>query len=422
MYTVYSIHGSQAILKEGIDMRASLDGVRVLDLTQIMAGPFATMLLADLGADVIKIEKPSGGDDSRRMGEILKGESAAFMTLNRNKRGIVLDLRSDHGKSILWKLIDTADVLVENFRPGTMDKLGFSYDAVHTRNPRLIYCSISGFGQTGPWRDRGGFDLVAQAMSGVLSVTGGPDSPAKVGVPISDLNAGLFASHAILAALYHREHSHQGQRIETSLLEAAMAYTIWESNEYWVTGHTPSRLGTAHRASAPYQVFQTSDGFIAIGAANQRTWEKLTEATLHPELKEDTRFVTNQDRMKNLPELINQLTHIFVKKSTDEWLDIMDTYGVPSGPVLTVPQVYEHPQVIARGMDLQTQHPTVGTVHTIGFPVKYSGTPPVLRHPGPILGQHTKEVLTELGLSSEDIKELEEKGVTTPNTGTAKAH
>ncbi|MCL6452808.1 MAG: CoA transferase [Alicyclobacillus sp.] len=395
-------------------MNGLLDGVRVLDLTQIMAGPFCTMLLADLGADVIKIEKPNGGDDSRRMGEMLNGESAAFMTLNRNKRGIVLNLQTETGRDVLWRLIDTADVLVENFRPGTMERLGFGFEAVHARQPKLVYCSISGFGQTGPWRDKGGFDLVAQAMSGVLSVTGSPENPAKVGVPISDLNAGLFASHAILAALYRRHSTGRGQHIETSLLEAALAYTIWESNEYWVTGRTPERLGTAHRASAPYQVFRTADGYVAIGAANQRTWEKLTNALERPELREDPRFVTNRDRMQNIADLVTAIEDILREKTTDAWLSAFDQHGVPAGPVLTIDQVYQHPQVQARDMDLVSEHPTAGTVHTIGFPVKYSEMPPKLRHPGPVLGQHTEEVLAELGLTAEDRVRLAELGVTRP--------
>ena len=233
-------------------MTAALQGIRVLELTQIMAGPFCAMLLADLGAEVIKIENPRGGDDSRRMAPpYFNGESAAFLAVNRNKYGIALDIRTPQGKDVLWRLIATADVLVENFRPGTMTRLGFGYEQVHAKYPRLVYCSISGFGQTGPYAERGGFDLVAQSMSDLVSVTGSPEEPAKVGVPISDLNAGLFASHAILAALLSRTRTGEGQYIDTSLFEAALAYTIWESNEYWATGIAPQRLGTAHRLSAP---------------------------------------------------------------------------------------------------------------------------------------------------------------------------
>src|SRR5437867_5609705 len=266
-------------------LMSAFEGIRVLELTQIMAGPFCSMLLADLGAEVIKIENPRGGDDSRRMAPpYYNGESAAFVAVNRNKYGIALDIRSPQGSDLLWRLIETADVLVENFRPGTMTRLGFGYEQVQAQQPRLIYCSISGFGHTGPYADRGGFDLVAQAMSGVLSVTGSPEEPAKVGVPISDLNAGLYASHAILAALFSRIRTGLGQYIDTSLLEAALAYTMWESNEYWATGTAPQRLGTAHRLSAPYQVFPTADGWIAIGAANQRNWERFASVLDHPDL------------------------------------------------------------------------------------------------------------------------------------------
>lgn len=324
----------------------ALEGIRVLDLTQIMAGPFCTMLLADLGAEVIKIEKPHGGDDSRRMGPpYYNGESAAFMAVNRNKYGLALNLQSAAGKDILWRLIATADVLVENFRPGTMGRLGFGNEVVHARRPALVYCSISGYGQTGPYRDRGGFDLVAQAMSGVLSVTGTPDAPAKVGVPISDLNAGLFASHGILAALLVRGRTGEGQYVETSLLEGALAYTIWESNEYWATGIPPEGLGTAHRLSAPYQVFPTADGWIAIGAANQRTWERLTQAMQRDDLLQDARFSTNSERLANLPALTETLSETFKDAATAEWGEWLDAAGVPAAPVLTLDQVYDHPQV-----------------------------------------------------------------------------
>src|SRR5581483_5420904 len=289
-------------------MQAALAGIRVLDLTQIMAGPFCAMLLADLGAEVIKIENPRGGDDSRRMAPpYYNGESAAFIAMNRNKYGLALDIRTPTGKEILWRLLETADVLIENFRPGTMARLGFGYEEVHAKYPALIYCSLSGFGQTGPEHERGGFDLVAQAMSGLLSVTGTPEEPAKVGVPMSDLNAGLFASHAILAALFARTRSGQGQYIDTSLFEAALAYTIWESNEYWANGTPPQRLGTAHRLSAPYQVFATGNGWIAIGAANQRNWERLVQAMERTDLLQDARFASNSERMAHLPELVETL-------------------------------------------------------------------------------------------------------------------
>jgi crotonobetainyl-CoA:carnitine CoA-transferase CaiB-like acyl-CoA transferase len=393
-------------------MPAALEGIRVLDLTQIMAGPFCTMLLADLGAEVIKIENPRGGDDSRRMAPpYYNGESAAFMAMNRNKYGIAMNIRTPAGKQVLWRLIETADVLVENFRPGTMERLGFGFEEVHARYPALVYCSISGYGNTGPYRERGGFDLVAQAMSGILSVTGSPEEPAKVGVPISDLNAGLYASHAILAALLSRIRSGEGQYIDTSLFEAALAYTIWESNEYWATGTAPKRLGTAHRLSAPYQVFATANGWIAIGAANQRNWENLAVALGRSDLLQNPGFATNADRMANVVELEATLTSTLKTLTTQAWLEVFDKAGVPSGPVLALDEVYQHPQVKARTMDIEVEHPVAGRIHAIGFPVKYSSTPGHVYRPAPVLGQHTFAMLESLGYSSEQCRQLETDAV-----------
>ncbi|GAC1389697.1 MAG: CoA transferase [Ktedonobacteraceae bacterium] len=393
-------------------MPAALEGIRILDLTQIMAGPFCTMLLADLGAEVIKIENPRGGDDSRRMAPpYYNGESAAFMAMNRNKYGIAIDIRTPAGKQVLWGLIESADVLVENFRPGTMTRLGFGFEEVHARYPALVYCSISGYGQTGPYRERGGFDLVAQAMSGVLSVTGSPGEPAKVGVPISDLNAGLYASHAILASLLSRMHTGEGQYIDTSLFEAALAYTLWESNEYWATGMTPQRLGTAHRLSAPYQVFATANSWIAIGAANQRNWELLARALDRADLLQNPAFATNADRMTHLMQLVETLTETLKTRTTEEWLQVLDEAAVPCGPVLALDEVYQHPQVKARAMDIEVHHPIAGRIHTIGFPVKYSSTPGQMYRPAPVIGQHTFEMLESLGYSAEQCRQLETEGV-----------
>lgn len=391
---------------------AALEGIRVVDLSQIMAGPFCAMLLADLGAEVIKIEKPQGGDDSRRMGPpYYDGEAAAFMAVNRNKYGIAVDIRTPSGKQVLWRLLETADVLIENFRPGTLERLGFGYEDVHAKYPALIYCSISGFGHTGPYRERGGFDLVAQAMSGIVSVTGSSEEAVKVGVPISDLNAGLFASHAILAALLYKTRTGQGQHIDTSLFEAALAYTIWESNEYWATGTPPQRLKTAHRLTAPYQVFQTADSWIAIGASNQRNWEHLVQAMERPDLLQTSLYRTNSDRMTHLFTLVETLTETFKTRTTEEWQQRLDKAGVPAGPVLTLDQVYEHPQVRAREMDIEIDHPLAGHVHAIGFPVKYSGTPGRIMRPAPVLGQHSFHILETLGFTLEDCRQLEVEGI-----------
>ncbi|HLX41471.1 MAG TPA: CoA transferase [Ktedonobacteraceae bacterium] len=393
-------------------MPAALEGIRVLDLTQIMAGPFCTMLLADLGAEVIKIENPRGGDDSRRMAPpYYQSEPASFIAMNRNKYGIAVNIRTEPGKLILWQLIERADVLVENFRPGTMARLGFGFETVHAKYPALVYCSISGFGQTGPYRERGGFDLVAQAMSGVLSVTGSPAEPAKVGVPISDLNAGLYASHAILAALLSRVRTGEGQYIDTSLFEGALAYTFWESNEYWATGNAPKRLGTAHRLSAPYQVFATANGWIAIGAANQRNWELLALALERPDLLDNPHFTSNAERMAHITELVEELTATLQTHDTEVWLKVFEEAGVPCGPVLTLDEVYQNPQVKAREMDIEIQHPTAGHIHTIGFPVKYSSTPGQMYRPAPVLGQHTLAILETLGYSPGECRRLEADGV-----------
>lgn len=393
-------------------MASALQGIRVLDLTQIMAGPYCAVLLADLGADVIKIEKPQGGDDSRRLGPpFFDGESAAFIAMNRNKKSLALDIKQPAGKDILWRLIDTADVLIENFRPGTLARLGFGYDEVHKRRPSLVYCSISAFGQTGPLSTSGGFDLIAQAMSGVISVTGTKETPVKVGVPISDLNAGLFASHAVLAALLYRARTGEGQHVETSLLEGALAYTIWESNEYWATGKSPERLGTAHRLTAPYQLFETEDGWIAIGAANQRNWERLCSALERPDLLNDLRFASNRERMAHLEALVDTLTQSFKAKTTESWLEILEAAGVPSGPMLDLEQVYEHPQVQAREMEVEVTHPVAGRVRAIGMPVKYSATPGRIERSAPLLGEHTAEILTSLGLEGAQVQALEAEGV-----------
>jgi formyl-CoA transferase len=393
-------------------MRGALGGIRVLDLTQIMSGPYCTMLLGDLGAEVIKIEKPQGGDDSRRLGPpYYQGESAAFMAVNRGKLGLALDITTPAGRDVLWRLIDTADVLVENFRPGTMERLGFGFAQVHSRRPSLVYASISGYGQTGPFREHGGFDLVAQAESGVLAVTGTPEQPAKVGVPMSDLNAGMYASHAILAALLYRERTGEGQYVETSLLEAALAYTVWESNEYWATGEPPKRLGTAHRLAAPYQVFETADGWIAIGAANQRNWERLTRAIGRGDLLDDPRFATNSERMTHITALVETLTETLRTRSTTEWAQQLEEAGVASGPVLDLAQVYAHSQVQARQMDVVIEHPVAGPVHAIGSPVKFSATPPVIGRPAPVLGQHTFHTLASLGFGEEEQQRLAADGV-----------
>ncbi|MFQ5658460.1 MAG: CaiB/BaiF CoA transferase family protein [Candidatus Methylomirabilales bacterium] len=392
--------------------RAPLEGVVVLDATQVMAGPYCTLLLADMGADVIKVEKPHGGDDSRAMGPPFIGEeSAAFLAINRNKRSVTLDLKSIEGRDLFRLLARRSDILVENFRPGTMEKLDLHFEAIQQINPSIIYCSISGFGHTGPYRNRGGFDLVAQGMSGLISVTGQPGGPpTKVGVPISDLNAGVFGAYGILSAYVHRLKTGEGQHVDTSLLEGAVAYTFWESSIYFATGEVPQPLGSGHRLNAPYQVFETKDGAVSIGGANQSTWEKLCGVLGRQDLLEDPNFLTNAERVRHYRKLGTLLQPIFHQRTTAEWLALLEKGGVPAGPIYDIAQVYEDPHIRDRDMVVELDHPVAGKIKNIGIPVKLSLTPGEIRRPAPLLGQHTDEVLLWLGLDSSEIARLRQVG------------
>ncbi len=389
-----------------------LAGVKVMDLTQIMAGPYCTMMLADMGADVVKVEKPNGGDDTRRMGPpFIAGESAAFLGINRNKRGIVLDLRSEGGREVALRMARAADILVQNFRPGALERMGLGYEHVRRLNPAIVYCTISGFGATGPYAARGGFDLVAQGMSGLMSVTGHPDSPpTKVGVPICDLNAGMFAAVGILTAYIHRLRTGQGQHVDTSLFEGGIAYTFWESAMHFATGDLPSPMGSAHRLSAPYQAFETADGRINVGAANQANWERMCAAIGREELVSDARFAEPSDRMNNLDALISTLADTFARRDSAHWLETLEAANVPAGPIYDLREVYEDPQTLARDMLVETEHPIAGRISNIGIPVKLSETPGRFSRPAPTLGQHTDEALAELGYSDGEIAELRARG------------
>ncbi len=388
-----------------------LAGVKVLDYSQIMAGPFCSMLLADMGADVIKIEKP-GGDDSRRMGPPFIGdEAAAFLAINRNKRGMMLDLKVEAAREALRRMVAEADVVLQNFRLGTLERFGLGYDDVRPLNPALIYCHITGFGATGPYRERGGFDLVAQGMSGLMAATGHPDTPpVKVGVPITDLNAGFYGAYGILCAYIHRLKTGQGQFVDTSLLEGGMAYSVWESAMFFATGESANPLGSAHRLSAPYQAFHTADGYLNIGAANQANWERLCDAIERRDLLQDPRFATNSDRMANLQELVKTLNETFSQHPTAHWLALLERAAVPSGPIYNSAQVYDDPHVQARDMDVGTDHPTVGRVRNIGIPVKLSESPGAIRRAAPTLGQHTDEVLDEFSFGKAEIEKLRASG------------
>src|SRR6266446_271831 len=389
--------------------KGPLAGLKVIDLSHVMAGPACSMLLADMGADVIKVEKIPGGDDLRRsVPPTLAGESAAFLILNRNKRGIAVDLKTESGRAILLRMLENADVMIENYRPGTMERMGLGYDALHALNPRLIYCSISGFGRTGPYADRGGFDLVTQGMSGLMSITGeGPGCPpVKLGAPVTDITAGILACVGILAALHSRSSTGQGQMVDTSLFEAGIMHTYWQSAICFATGVAPGPMGTAHPLNAPYQAFPVADGWITVGAANQGNWLRLLEALGAPELGNDPRFVNNADRMRNLPALQAALTPLFKGRRSAEWLQRLEEAGVPAGPVLDVGQMHADPQTLARQMIVETSHPTAGQVESIGLPIKFSETPGSVRRAAPVLGQHTREVLREHGFSDAETDQM----------------
>ena len=390
----------------------ALDGVTVLDVSQILAGPFCTMLLADMGANVIKVEKPTGGDDTRRMGPpFIGGESAAFLQINRNKRSIVLDIRSEDGKAALKRLVKKSDIFLENSRPGSMIRNGLGWDDLSAINPALVYCSISGFGLTGPYGKRAGFDLIAQGVAGLMSINGFPDKPPlKLAVPMADLNAGMFALYGILSAYINRLKTGKGQHLETSLMEGAMAYTVWESSIFWATGEIPKPNASAHRLAAPYDVLRTSDGYLNIGAANQNTWELLCRAMGREELIDDERFIDNAARMRDVPGLEEELEKTFTTNTTAYWVELLGEGGVPAGPVLDMAEVWSNEQVAARGMDVVLDHPAAGPVHNIGNPVKMSGTPPRHETAAPLLGEHTDEILEFAGYSAEEIAGLHASG------------
>jgi crotonobetainyl-CoA:carnitine CoA-transferase CaiB-like acyl-CoA transferase len=383
------------------DMAGALAGLRVIDLSGHLSGPFCAMQLADMGADVIKVEKPGSGDEARRMPPFVDGESAPFMVWNRNKRSVVLDLKAEAGRAALLELIATADILLENYRPGTMDKLGLGYDALKARFPRLIYCAISGFGQTGPERNRGGFDLMTQAMSGLMAVCGPADGPPhRLPIAISDVGAGLYAAIGILAALEARHRTGRGQYVETSLFEAAMSLGVYEAAHYFTTDQAPPRIGQAHRGSSPYQVFKTADGWMTIGASQTKFWEHLCANILGlPELLADPRFKTNADRVAHNDALIPLLQAKLATQPTAHWLTQLQAAGIPAAPVLSHDQVFNHPQTIARDMVIPVDHAKAGKSRTLGVAVKLSETPGSVRRAAPTLGQHTEEVLGELAVA-----------------------
>tara|TARA_R110002110_G_scaffold65484_6_gene180411 strand:+ start:371 stop:1546 length:1176 start_codon:yes stop_codon:yes gene_type:complete len=382
--------------------------MRVIELAHIMAGPVCGLMLADMGADVIKVEKPTGDDSRRFVPPDIGGEAAAYMMMNRNKRGISLNLKDQGAVEVLRKLLAEADVVVENYRLGTMEKLGLSYEDLAAANPRLIYCEISGFGRTGPYAERGGFDLIAQGISGLMSITGeGPGRPpVKVAAPISDINAGILGAMGVSAAYANMLQTGKGQKVDTSLFEAAIVQTYWQSAIAFATGMKPEPLGSAHPLNAPYQAFRTSDGWINVGAANQSNWLRFLEVISAPELDEDPRFNSNAARIQNLPALIEILNGYLARDTTENWLARMEKAQLPAGPVNDILQMHKDPQANARDMIIDVDHASVGTVRTIGHPVKFSRTPAKVDHAAPVLGQHSREVLAEIGYETEKIDAL----------------
>lgn len=374
-----------------------------------MAGPVCGLMLADMGADVIKVERVPDGDPVRRfLPPDVDGEPAAFMMLNRNKRGIAVDLKTPGGVDVVRRLLADADVVIENFRPGAMNRMGLGYDELRRDNPRLVYCQITGFGTTGPLAEHGGFDLIAQGYSGLMSVTGeGPGRPpVKCGPPLTDITAGILAAMGVLAAIVQRERTGRGRRVETSLFEAGITHTFWQSAIALATGTSPGPLGSAHPLSAPYQAFETSDGWINIGASSQASWERLPEALDMPELLADARFAHNADRMAHLPELVAALAPRLRERTTAQWLERLERAGVPAGPVLSIDAMLHHPQTAARGMLVEVEHSRLGPVETLGFPVKFDTPAGGSRRGAPLLGEHTRAVLRELGYEAREVAAL----------------
>ncbi len=403
---------NNTIGSSGRESEGALEGIRVVDCSQILAGPFCSMLLGDMGADIIKVEKPSIGDDMRRWGPpFLAGESASFLAINRNKSSIVANIKTKEGAAVVKRLVEGADVFIENYRHGAMERAGLGYEEMAKLNPRLIYCSISGFGRTGPKRKDPCFDLIAQGLSGLMSITGSPDGPPlRTGVPIADLNTGLFAAFGIVSALVARERIGKGQYIDVSLVDSGIAYTVWESARYFTTGEVPGRLGSAHRLSAPYQAFKCSDGYINIAAPNQTIWENLCNALKREDLIQDVRFIDNRARMANREALEMELEKILIEGTREYWLETLNKTGVPAGPIMNMAEVWESEQVQAREMVVEQEHRTAGKVRTIGSPVKMSETPCRLRNAAPLLGEHTKDILQKEGYSEAEIERMTEDG------------
>jgi crotonobetainyl-CoA:carnitine CoA-transferase CaiB-like acyl-CoA transferase len=390
-----------------------LEGITVLDFTQFLAGSYCAMLLGDMGAEVIKIERPETGEVYRTYGpKFVGGESTSYLSVNRSKRSLTLNLKDPRAVSLALRLVERADVLVENFTPGAMEKLGLGYSETSKANPKLIYCSISGFGQTGPYRGRGGFDLILQGMSGMMSVTGEADGPpVKVGYAVTDMGAGMFGALGILAALIARSKTGKGQWVDTSLLEAGIAWSLLPAGNFFADGEIQQRSGSASSQNAPYQAFVTSDGFINVGTGNERLWIKFCEILGLMELTRDSRFKDNASRVKNQKDLEREIAPVMKRKTTQEWMRLLDAGGIPAGPIYDIKQALTDPQAISRNMVVEYDHPKAGRVKAVGFPIKFSEEEFKVSNPPPLLGEHNREILSSLGLSEDEITALKREGV-----------
>ena len=394
-------------------MALPLEGVRVLDLTSVMAGPYCSMLLCDIGADVIKIESFPDGDTSRAFVPQIRGESYCFTVLNRNKRSLAIDMKSAKGRDIVQQLAKRADIITENFRPGVVKKLGLDYESLHLANPGLVYASMSGFGQTGPYAGRGGYDIIAQGMSGIMMMTGEPGGrPAKVGIAMNDIASGVTALYAILGAYISRLRSGQGQYVETSLLEAGLAWSQWEFGAFFGAGELPAPMGTRHRRAAPYQAYRTSDGYVTVGANNEKLWRAFCEQVCaSPHWLSDPRYASNALRVQHADALQADIEAVFTSHPTAHWVEALDAAAVPGGPVYSYQQVFDDPHVKARAMVVEMEHPIMGTIKTFGSPVKSSGELVSIRRAAPWLGQHSEEIVRSLGIAEDEVKSLFDEAI-----------
>ena len=394
-------------------MPGPLDGIKVLDLTRVLAGPYATMLLGDLGAEVIKIEQPGTGDESRNFGPFKNGFSLYFMSVNRGKRSITLNLKTERGQAIFKQLLAYTDIVVENFRPGTMQKLGLDYDTLKAEHPSLIYAACSGFGQTGPYAQQGAYDMIIQGMGGIISITGEPEGPpVRVGTSISDITAALFTTIGVLSALHHRSQTGKGQFVDVAMLDSLVAVLENAVVRYFATGEAPKPLGARHPAITPFEAFASADGHVIIALGNDTLWAKFCEHVNRQNLISDARFRTNADRTENHAELFPILSEIMSQRTTDDWIDTLGKIGVPCGPINAMDKVVSHPQVQAREMITRVAHHITGAVEVPGVPIKLSETPGNVDTPAPSLGEHTTEILTDiLKMSPDEVANLKQDGV-----------